>query len=54
MKNNRKNKLSLSTQIVRSLDDKQLVGAAGGYFNPSYQEGPSCPRRHSCTLICYV
>jgi len=47
MKNNLKNKLSLTTQTLRQLDAAKLAHAAGGYNQPS--EPRSCPRHNSCT-----
>ena len=53
MKNNsRKNKLALSTETVRSLDDRKLIAAVGGYTFVTQHQGTSCPKVHSCTLIC--
>lgn len=49
MKNNRKSKLALSTETLRSLADDKLADAAGGYTAPSAVPARSCPRHNSCT-----
>jgi hypothetical protein len=51
--NNRKNKLALTSETVRSLDREKLVSVAGGYTFVTQHQGTSCPKVHSCTLICY-
>lgn len=50
--NSRKNKLALTTETLRTLADDKLAVAAGGYTFVTQHQGTSCPKVHSCTLIC--